>query len=64
MVKVVELMIRPVTLLYGSETKFFQYKKTKKASEKIRIWRLLYIDMFDSIQELINGAILHQWLMT
>lgn len=37
MVKVVELIIRPVTLLYGSETKFFQYKKTKKASEQMRI---------------------------
>lgn len=38
-------MIRPATLLYGSETKFFQYKKTEKASEQMRIWLLVYIQL-------------------
>lgn len=57
-------MVRPVTLLYGSETKLFQYKKTEKGSERMRIWWLLYVDMFDSVLELINGVILHQWLKT
>lgn len=52
-------MIRPVTLLYGSETKFFQYKKTEKGSEQMRIWCLLYIHIFDSVLELSGGAILH-----
>lgn len=42
-------MIRPVTLLYGSETKFFQDKKTEKGSEQIRIWWLLYINIFDNV---------------
>lgn len=38
-------MIRPATLLYGSETKFFQYKKTINAWEQMRIWLLLYIQL-------------------
>lgn len=42
-------MIRPVTLLYDSETKLFQYKESEKASEQIRIWWLLFINMFHNV---------------